>query len=135
MLPVTSFTIEPSATRLAGLAARRWAGSLRIRFTARLSTGSDDTAARHFAGPPIHVRACGAKLPLLPILVASNPCVVEFALLLCSGGDEGIRTPDFRLAKAALSQLSYIPITSDPLWAFQDSNLGPFPYQRNALTN
>jgi hypothetical protein len=25
------------------------------------------------------------------------------------GGDEGTRTPDFRLAKAALSQLSYIP--------------------------
>ncbi len=24
-------------------------------------------------------------------------------------GDEGTRTPDFRLAKAALSQLSYIP--------------------------
>ena len=28
-----------------------------------------------------------------------------------SGGDEGIRTPDIRLAKAALSQLSYIPIS------------------------
>ena len=28
-----------------------------------------------------------------------------------SGGDEGIRTPDLRLAKAALSQLSYIPIS------------------------
>ena len=65
------------------------------------------------------------------------------------GGDEGTRTPDFRLAKAALSQLSYIPAPlsstfsdaqgashHDPLlWAFQDSNLGPFPYQRNALTN
>ena len=25
------------------------------------------------------------------------------------GGDEGTRTPDFRLAKAALSHLSYIP--------------------------
>ena len=25
------------------------------------------------------------------------------------GGDEGARTPDIRLAKAALSQLSYIP--------------------------
>ena len=67
MLPVTSFTIDPSAAWIAGLAARRWAGSLGIRFTARLSTGSDDTAARHFAGPPIHVRACGAKLPRLPI--------------------------------------------------------------------
>ncbi len=26
------------------------------------------------------------------------------------GGDEGIRTPGLRLAKAALSQLSYIPV-------------------------
>jgi hypothetical protein len=26
-----------------------------------------------------------------------------------AGGDEGARTPDIRLAKAALSQLSYIP--------------------------
>ena len=31
--------------------------------------------------------------------------------LLCSG-DEGIRTPDLRRAKAALSQLSYIPDVS-----------------------
>ena len=28
---------------------------------------------------------------------------------VCSGGDEGIRTPGLRRAKAALSQLSYIP--------------------------
>ena len=27
----------------------------------------------------------------------------------CGSGDEGIRTPDPRLAKAVLSQLSYIP--------------------------
>ena len=27
-----------------------------------------------------------------------------------SGGDEGTRTPGIRLAKAALSQLSYIPV-------------------------
>ncbi len=56
-------------------------------------------------------------------------------------GDEGTRTPDFCFAKAALSQLSYIPGCPLPLaalrvlWAFQDSNLRPFPYQRNALTN
>ena len=30
-----------------------------------------------------------------------------------AGGDEGARTPDFRLAKAALSQLSYIPKCKD----------------------
>jgi hypothetical protein len=31
-------------------------------------------------------------------------------MLHAASGDEGTRTPDFRLAKAALSQLSYIPI-------------------------
>ena len=30
------------------------------------------------------------------------------------GGDEGARTPDLRLAKAALSQLSYIPTSGKP---------------------
>lgn len=29
-------------------------------------------------------------------------------------GDEGIRTPDLRRAKAALSQLSYIPVQGTP---------------------
>ncbi len=48
-------------------------------------------------------------------------------------GDEGIRTPDLRRAKAALSQLSYIPEFTR--WAFQDSNLRPRPYQRRALTS
>ena len=49
------------------------------------------------------------------------------------GGDEGVRTPGLRLAKAALSQLSYIPRSLR--WAFQDSNLRPRPYQRRALTS
>ena len=36
-----------------------------------------------------------------------RPC---FTLkLIAQSGDEGIRTPDLRRAKAALSQLSYIP--------------------------
>ena len=80
-------------------------------------------------------------------------------------GDEGARTPNPRLAKAVLSQLSYVPIfenfqirkrsfeeynlfnTSLPLtcrpiigqliskWACQNSNLGPHRYQRCALTS
>ncbi len=78
-------------------------------------------------------------------------CSYPGCILTGVGGDEGIRTPGLRLAKAALSQLSYIPKaeclnalipsgmsrppTSRFWWAFQDSNLGPFPYQRNALTN
>ena len=50
-----------------------------------------------------------------------------------AGGDEGIRTPDLCLAKAALFQLSYIPEAAR--WAILDSNQGPRPYQRRALTN
>lgn len=46
-------------------------------------------------------------------------------------GDEETRTPDPRLAKAVLSQLSYIPGLR---WAWLDSNQRPLPYQRNALT-
>ena len=55
-------------------------------------------------------------------------------MLLLIYGDEGTRTPDFRLAKATLSQLSYIP-KFILRWAFQDSNLRPRPYQRRALTS
>ena len=40
--------------------------------------------------------------------LSSNPSFLSFPILLPSG-DEGIRTPDLRRAKAALSQLSYIP--------------------------
>ena len=40
-----------------------------------------------------------AYRPVLPILFFLSPC-----------GDEGIRTPGLRRAKAALSQLSYIPV-------------------------
>ena len=40
-----------------------------------------------------------------PIVSCSYPS----SILTGVGGDEGIRTPGLRLAKAALSQLSYIP--------------------------
>ena len=78
------------------------------------------------------------------------------------GGDDRTRTDDPRLAKAVLSQLSYVPKTGQkkgdktnlceapggpPLeiglipsfrtsvekWAYEDSNLGPHPYQGCAL--
>ena len=54
------------------------------------------------------------------------------------GGAGGTRTPDLRLAKAALSRLSYGP-TSTPRerggwWAILDSNQGPQSYQDCALT-
>ena len=52
------------------------------------------------------------------------------------GGAEGIRTPDLRLAKAALSQLSYGPFGGGRLgWANLDSNQGPQSYQDCALAS
>src|SRR5262245_22194452 len=62
---------------------------------------------------------------------------------LVSGGDSGARTRNLRLAKPALSQLSYIPGTRDPgpgtpcwgWWAWVDSNHPPHAYQACALTN
>ena len=47
-------------------------------------------------------------------------------------GDEGNRTPNPRLAKAVLCQLSYVPVGHT--WGYQDLNLGPLRYQRSALT-
>ena len=51
------------------------------------------------------------------------------------GGAEGIRTPDLRLAKAALSQLSYGPVWLSTGWANLDSNQGPQSYQDCALAD
>ena len=54
------------------------------------------------------------------------------------GGAAGIRTPDLRRARAALSQLSYGPPHARCLrrrWARLDSNQGPRPYQGRALTS
>ena len=56
----------------------------------------------------------------------------SFLFTTISNGDEETRTLDIRLAKAALSQLSYIPSVFK--WAWLDSNQRPLPYQRNALT-
>jgi hypothetical protein len=67
--------------------------------------------------------------------------VVSFRSTLLQGGDDGTRTRGIRLAKAALSQLSYIPVlcgltlVAECRWAFQGSNLRPRPYQRRALTS
>ena len=53
-----------------------------------------------------------------------------FSIVNVLGGAVGIRNPDLRRAKAALSQLSYSPAR----WAILDSNQGPHPYQGCALT-
>ena len=55
-------------------------------------------------------------------------------------GDDRDRTGNLRRARAALSQLSYIPSGSDRQaarlrWAYVDSNHGPQLYQSCALTN
>jgi hypothetical protein len=54
-----------------------------------------------------------------------------------SCGDDGARTRGLRLAKPALSQLSYIPELSAAThqWAYLDSNQGPQLYQSCALAN
>ena len=61
-----------------------------------------------------------------------------------SGGDSGARTRSLRLAKPALSQLSYIPgrgarggdrRRARAWWAWVDSNHPPHAYQACALTN
>ena len=51
---------------------------------------------------------------------------------LCRNGDNRDRTGDLRLAKPALSQLSYIP--GFKWWAYLESNQGPHTYQACALT-
>jgi hypothetical protein len=56
------------------------------------------------------------------------------------GGAEGIRTPDLRRAKAALSQLSYGPGARPASslagrWASLESNQGPQSYQDCALAD
>ena len=51
------------------------------------------------------------------------------------GGADRDRTDDLRLAKPALSQLSYSPPFQDSWWAWEDLNFRPHAYQACALTN
>ena len=79
-------------------------------------------------------------VPRYPSYSLNNLIAERNNLSLCSyqraknfnidSGDEQIRTADLRLAKAALSQLSYIP-----RWAFLELNQGPYPYQGYALAD
>ena len=54
-----------------------------------------------------------------------------------TGGARRDRTDDLMLAKHALSQLSYGPLSADAdeWWAWEDLNLRPHAYQARALTN
>ena len=55
-----------------------------------------------------------------------------------AGGARRDRTDDLKLAKLALSQLSYGPVKryapNETWWAWDDSNVRPHPYQGCALT-
>jgi hypothetical protein len=89
--------------------------------------------ARHIAGLFDHqpLRSTAVALSCCcQVMIQAASDSRSASMRTAPGGDEGARTPDIRLAKAALSQLSYIPV-----WAFEDSNLRPSPYQRDALTN
>ena len=76
-----------------------------------------------------------ARLISRPRMVTiSSRCIAVQAFHL--GGAEGIRTPDLRRAKAALSQLSYGPADADQTeWASLESNQGPQSYQDCALAD
>jgi hypothetical protein len=57
---------------------------------------------------------------------------------VAGGGGERIRTDDLLLAKQALSQLSYTPVSGvvgQEWWAREDLNLRPHAYQARALTS
>jgi hypothetical protein len=64
-------------------------------------------------------------------------------LIAClkTGGGGRDRTDDLKLAKLALSQLSYAPgfngspVSNGKWWAREDLNLRPHAYQACALTN
>ena len=61
-------------------------------------------------------------------------------LITGTGGARRDRTDDLMLAKHALSQLSYGPVSRPAgarrlWWAWEDLNLRPHAYQARALTN
>ena len=66
------------------------------------------TAARLTAGPLTESACDDAENPDYVINSLAKPKLTRLSLLR-PGGDEGIRTPGLRRAKAALSHLSYIP--------------------------
>ena len=70
----------------------------------------------------------------LPLWRTLNTCalIVHYLYFFAkAGGDDRDRTGGLKLAKLALSQLSYIP----EWWAILESNQGPLRYQHSALAN
>ena len=92
-------------------------GSFSLRWVALTSTLSVSTTRRW----PTYTTQPGSLPGCFSLLQCAAPPGYLFTLfffsqshqpfaVLSSGGDEGIRTPGLRRARAALSQLSYIPI-------------------------
>jgi hypothetical protein len=73
-----------------------------------------DKAARLIAGPLKSLAIVPAYRVIRLQIISSNLVLYSCLRRFVSqpGGDEGTRTPDIRLAKAALSQLSYIPVSN-----------------------
>jgi hypothetical protein len=89
-------------------------------------------AKEHYISPPLN-RASHRRPPRSKNL--QRPAVRGAYRQSQPGGAEGTRTPDIRLAKAALSQLSYGPVFDRRGWASLESNQGPQSYQDCALAD
>ena len=84
-----------------------------ISCTPRPVTPPDKTARR--TPPGRHLLPAISPSLLSALFVSFQSLLLLRSLTRrAASGDEGTRTPDFRLAKAALSHLSYIPATSGP---------------------
>src|ERR1700744_5330310 len=79
------------------------------------------------------------SLVIMSLVIMS--LVIMSLVIKPSGGARRDRTDDLMLAKHALSQLSYGPVTrrrmrrSIKWWAWEDLNFRPHAYQARALTN
>jgi hypothetical protein len=91
---------------------------------------------------PTSKRRCGSRSDA-PASATARDGGFDVCAPGTDGGAGGTRTPDLRLAKAALSRLSYGPRVIQPTgstsgavawWAILDSNQGPQSYQDCALT-
>ena len=93
-------------SRLGGSTAERWYSEASLGLTPRGSTAPSTLEPDTSPGPGSTRRKCAT------CLFSSGKQFVSQSFINSDrpGGDEGIRTPGLRRAKAALSQLSYIPI-------------------------
>src|SRR5438309_1966852 len=115
-------SVEPSWPHR-GSSAKNYAVGDSSVWIVRLSTGQFQDA---------HATQRLVRIPRM-FTISARPSSVQATRMRHAGGAEGIRTPDLRLAKAALSQLSYGPARRG--WASLESNQGPQSYQDCALAD